>query len=613
MRIILIISTHSKPSGPRSELWFLLMKFLNKKNALPTKRQGKSRGCKKLFPLNPKIRDTPLLTFALLNSDGLRHKLLELSHILASSKLANKIAIPDILAITESHQNDADDFKIKGYKWIGKPSTKTSSSVGGSAGVGFWVKNKIEHACMIASDALKQHKDILWIQLITLEGVYFFASVCSNPGTANLENHIDILETLKLNIAYLKKLGTIVIAGDLNADLRRHNEENKGHTHELKKFLRTTKFRTLVPMEISSNAGHSFKAPQGASNPDHILVHKNFADSIEHFQIHQDITIGSDHCMLSTSFRAPLTPEKCWDSPDTTYTKWSDENISLFTEGITPKLTEIRKSLRLPATTKDDADWLAASIKNALASCLRSIQTNAKSLGDHSTGEEVTNRAILLLITKRNSKMAKPANKAKNWHEIHELQRQIVLLGKGETDRKNRIWWEKIQATDMDVNPKEFWKLAKKLQRSSLSVFPSCLTDDDEKTVKGRENIMKHIAGYYQSIAEATDKEAADFYKEHNILEKDLEVERGIARRRLAKNIKINKDSANAQIGINSPITETEVRKAISKSKNSTAPGLGGILSECFEAWRIFTDRTANHTLPIPIYYGAYARGMAKG
>ena len=43
---------------------------------------------------------------------------------------------------------------------------------------------------------------------------------------------------------------------------------------------------------------------------------------------------------------------------------------------------------------------------------------------------------------------------------------------------------------------------------------------NQSQTVNGREKIMMNIAGYYQSIAEATDKEAADFHKEDNILQK---------------------------------------------------------------------------------------------
>ena len=78
------------------------------------------------------------LILANLNIQGLQNRLTQLSQVLINPE-KDKI---DILALTETwenHDNSSDYSMLKGYKYIGKPNSKTSR------GVGFLISNKISH------------------------------------------------------------------------------------------------------------------------------------------------------------------------------------------------------------------------------------------------------------------------------------------------------------------------------------------------------------------------------------------------------------------------------------------------------------------------------------
>ena len=50
---------------------------------------------------------------------------------------------PDILAITETHLRDKQDFVIRGYEWTG---TNFEAAIRGSRGVGFLIKKGIKYS-----------------------------------------------------------------------------------------------------------------------------------------------------------------------------------------------------------------------------------------------------------------------------------------------------------------------------------------------------------------------------------------------------------------------------------------------------------------------------------
>ena len=159
-----------------------------------------------------------------LNVDGQRNKIPELGTILRQRFISPGVKVPDVLAISETHETRVDEYKLATHFWIGKPSLSTGNL--GHAGVGFWISNKLKPACTVAPDFLTPHKDILWIQVITNGCTYYIASLYSRPGNGNLENHKSILATLKENLTQLRGLGLCIIMGDFNSDPRKKNATN---------------------------------------------------------------------------------------------------------------------------------------------------------------------------------------------------------------------------------------------------------------------------------------------------------------------------------------------------------------------------------------------------
>ena len=49
---------------------------------------------------------------------------------------------PDIMALTETHLKGQEEFNIRGYDWFG---ANYAQAIRGSRGVGFLIKNGIEH------------------------------------------------------------------------------------------------------------------------------------------------------------------------------------------------------------------------------------------------------------------------------------------------------------------------------------------------------------------------------------------------------------------------------------------------------------------------------------
>jgi hypothetical protein len=69
-----------------------------------------------------------------------------LGNVLRGPDRGKGIKKPDLLACAESHEKLSDDLKLKSYTWVGKLSPNSATSIGGSAGIGFWINNRIINA-----------------------------------------------------------------------------------------------------------------------------------------------------------------------------------------------------------------------------------------------------------------------------------------------------------------------------------------------------------------------------------------------------------------------------------------------------------------------------------
>ena len=556
-------------------------------NTKPTvKTQRSQKGCK--YQRETKIRPTkvsPGICLGSLNIDGQKNKIPELGKILQQRLIGPGIKVPDILAVSETHELDADEYKLKNHFWFGKPSPPTGNI--GHAGVGFWVSKTLRLACTTAPDFLTPHKDILWLQLITNGATYYIASLYSRPGRENLDNHKSILETLKENLIQLRGLGLCIIMGDFNSDPRKTNSTNLEHTQEFAHFLKATGYISLVPQSQSYEVPPSFVGTQGSSNPDHILIPKQFQMQIEHFEIHQNISAGADHRMLSTSFAASMYEDLGWGSPDILAANWSEENISTFQDTLFPLLSPITNELRQAKTRNIRlADKAAGALNLALNASLQTIQHKINTPVPGMGEENHVGPQIDALIKKRN-RLSKVASHYahREWKTINALQAEIVQLVKQEIAKKDSIWWKKIMSVDLKANPKKFWKIAEKLKKSTGSPFPGFMTDDQEKIITGRPEILLYISQYYECISEACDEEALDFYEKYMLDSNDINNERKKDISSLESKVRFSAASPNEQLPLvhDLPFTQPEIHKGIWKSKNGKAPGFDKITTECLK------------------------------
>jgi hypothetical protein len=128
--------------------------------SLVSKRIYKLPRSKKPVAYKPKPKKTSSgLCFAALNIDGQRNKIPQLAAVMTKKYIVPGVQTPDVLAISESHETSADDYKLPHHFWIGKPGPQSGNF--GYAGVGFWINNKHKLACTIAPGFITPHKDIL--------------------------------------------------------------------------------------------------------------------------------------------------------------------------------------------------------------------------------------------------------------------------------------------------------------------------------------------------------------------------------------------------------------------------------------------------------------------
>ena len=544
----------------------LLKPALNKRKSSASKKNAKASRKAKI----PRVSSaSSCYNLGLLNLCGMHKKLIELGNTIKN----NGTRPIDFLGCNETWEDESHNFKLNSHKWIGKPSSRDR------AGIGFWVINKLASCCAIP-DFLTPHADILWLQFITKQGVYFMAIFYSQPGEEEerLKAHKAILDCLTQNLIELDGLGLPIILGDSNSDLTKHR--NRPRSIEFKNFCGAAKMVPLKDLTIKQSETWSFCGPMGVSTPDHILIPKTESDSFENFKINQGISCGSDHRLLSVVLQGgKAQTENLWGTPPQSTTIWEKEEIKAFQDSLLPKIKAINESVPLA-----DEDKIESNRINALATlttnALKSALDNIRLIGDENIKSPETNESspqLNNLIIRRN-KLLNKANHKKDWPAIHAMQAQISRLTKTLLEKRDRHWWSKISKLDQNSNAREYWKLAKNLKKDLDNYFPNFMTDDTERVVSSKVDIMSHINAYYSDIDKAIDKEAREFCPDGPKNQDDLD-----DKEFMVNNMKNGGLAGEPNLTQNKAITYKEVYDAIWKAKNGKAPGCDEITSECLK------------------------------
>ena len=135
----------------------------------------------------------------------------------------------------------------------------------------------------------------------------------------------------------------------------------------------------------------------------------------------------------------------------------------------------------------------------------------------------------------------------------------------------------KISKLEYNKDAREYWKLAKNLQKDLNHSFPSFMTNDDEEVISSKEGIFEHINAYYTSIDKGEDKEAKEFCPDGQKTSEPKTTNDFNTHART--NLEIRNDKSDA----NDPIEYKEVHRAIWNLKNRKAAGIDGITGECLK------------------------------
>ena len=539
---------------------------LNKKRSRASKKNAKASRKVKI----PRVSSVICCyNLGLLNVCGMHNKLIELGNTIKK----NGSRPMDFLGCNETWENESHNFKLNSHKWIGKPSNRER------AGIGFWVNKKLASCCAIP-DFLTPHPDILWLQFITKQGVYFLAVFYSQPGEEEerLNAHKAILDCLTQNLVELDGIGLPIILGDSNSDLIKH--KNRPRSVEFKNFCSAAKMVPLKDLAIKQSETWSFCGPMGMSTPDHILIPKTEKDSFGNFKINQGISCGSDHRLLSVVLQGGMAQdENIWGTPSQSTTIWEKEEIKIFQDSLLPKIQAINKGLPI-----EDEDKIGCKRINAIATlttnALKSALDKIRVIGDGTHKPPLASEGCPQLdkLINRRNKLLNADNHKKDWPAIHSMQSQISSLTKTLLEKRDRQWWSKISKLDQNSNAREYWKLAKNLKKDLDNCFPTFMTNDEENVISSKADIMTHINAYYSDIDKAIDKEAREFCPDGPKGPDDL-----TDKAFMDNNIENGELAGEPSLTNNKAITYKEVYEAIWKAKNGKAPGCDEITSECLK------------------------------
>jgi hypothetical protein len=240
-----------------------------------------------------------------LKKEWIRHpSIIELHTALRT--LSKQHVIPTVSGLSETWESIATDsnYELPGYTYFGKPITRNPGATRDHGGTGAWVINSMYNQSSTIEPE-KQHKDILWIQIIDAENITYIAVIYSRPEDAS--NHEKIMATLKHNYNELSKLGRVVMMGDLNTRItqttRKVNSQYGVYENQLLNMMNITGLRPLVANKyaIDRDEHWTFVGRNGGrSINDYILVQPS-AFQRAGYKVHQGVNLQSQHRLMTAT------------------------------------------------------------------------------------------------------------------------------------------------------------------------------------------------------------------------------------------------------------------------------------------------------------------------
>ena len=104
--------------------------------------------------------------------------------------------VPTVIPVTETWEipEAHTTYELPGYRYIGKPIEQSPLATRGVGGTGIWIKEEFFPQCSVVP-VKRNHKDIMWIQLIDSTSTTYVAVVYSHPK--DIPNHKAIMAALQ--------------------------------------------------------------------------------------------------------------------------------------------------------------------------------------------------------------------------------------------------------------------------------------------------------------------------------------------------------------------------------------------------------------------------------
>jgi hypothetical protein len=301
---------------------------------------------------------------------------------------------------------------------------------------------------------------------------------------------------------------------------------------------------------------------------------------------HQNISCGSYHRLVTaTLIGAPLNTQTIWGIPTTPYLDWSSGNIKTYNTALSSFLSNIPTST---PTTKQGIKTLNQAITKAILESLKPLQIKRKlapppSSEDHQPFKQHQEASKKLKILHLKLLLQKKAERLITWKQINSLQqiiRQSILANQ---KNKEKIYWAKLASTISKEDTISFWKLIKKITKTTNSPFPDFITHKDT-TLTNPTEILNHITNYYQSLSNNADPEALSFFKKASISHAELNSHTTTHDSTLQALREIpTKHTGPNTTSQNSLITSKEIDQAIQNFKPHKSSGPDCIPAESFK------------------------------
>ena len=522
--------------------------------------------------------------------------LLELSEALIELKDKYKF-VPLLILLAETWENkDANmKYELAGYTYVGKPITRSPGATRDHGGTGAWIQDSIFPQCSTV-ETEKQHKDILWIQMVDRQNTTYVAVVYSRPKDDL--NHGKIMTTLEHNYAELSKIGRVVITGDINARITKTTRNVTRHygpyENRLMTMLTSTGLRPLVAntKTIRMDEHWTFVGRCGGrSINDYILVEPPALEKTT-YVVHQGINLQSQHRLMTAALPYEYNEEvEGWGAQDKLKYTWDEENIkhyqSVVMERYTvSKLGSLIKQQNTP--THNAIHRTTKCIMEIISGAYEKCAIRKQSQPSKHTSTKPYDRKINDLLIRKSAVLNSMRHATKveaktKWREVHSIQKQIQTHTTLAWKNKHAKWWKQLGEMDDEADTGEFWQLARYLKHNSDNQFPTIMEDEEGGSYRTKPDIMKHIEEYYTDISNNDDEQAHKFYKSRGMSSEEIAAIETNAKMHARTAFRRNEQREEEDGPCDNDFTWDELGKALARLGNGRSTGKDDIPSEALK------------------------------